>query len=385
MHPAIDDKLLKARTDLRFENPFFAVLLGFLGEPIDATDMPDIKTMATDGRNLWVHPKFVESLTRDEVAFVFAHEVMHNALDHHLRRQTRKAGRWNVAGDYVINLELVECGMKHMPKCGLIDKRFAGMGAEEVYRILDDENNGDDSHETQDPGGLGEVRDACAPYDEPEKERLRAEQQARIHQAAMVARTMSQGRMPASMGRLIEKLLQPRVDWRAVLRRFIDESITKDFTWSRPNRRLLAHRVYTPSSIANGVPHIVIAVDTSGSIDHKILQDFGGEINGAFNDGAVDKLTVIYADAAVSSVEEFETGDDLVLRPTGGGGTAFSDTFRTIIRDYPEAKAVIYLTDMYVGDFGEQPPMPVIWGVYGRTNDFASLAPPFGETINISV
>lgn len=201
----------------------------------------------------------------------------------------------------------------------------------------------------------------------------------------MTAKAAQAGKLPAGVQRIIDELLMPKVDWRAVLRRFIDESSTRDFSWAKPNRRLLPLGLVTPGTIADGVSHIVIAVDTSGSIDDEILRDFAAEINGAFGEGAVDRLTVIYADAAVNHVEEFETGDELVLHPKGGGGTAFSDTFRLINAEYPDAKATIYLTDLYVGDFGDEPPHPVLWGVYGRNRDFGSLSVPFGECINISI
>ena len=76
----------------------------------------------------------------------------------------------------------------------------------------------------------------------------------------------------------------------------------------------------------------------------------------------------------------------MASRAAGGGGTAFSHTFETIAEQFPDARCAIYLTDMFVSDFGEEPPMPVLWGVYGRTStDFAGMSPPFGECINISV
>ncbi|NKW09973.1 hypothetical protein HGG76_11730 [Ochrobactrum tritici] len=342
--------------------------------------------MATDGHHLYYHPPFVDELKKDELVFVLAHEVMHNALEHHIRRQSRKPGRWNDACDYAINGELVECKVGKMPERGLLEARFTGLSAEEIYRILDDENNGDDSAEGQgDTGGCGGTMDGCAQHDEAAKAELRAEMQTQIRQAAMTAKAAQAGKLPAGVQRIIDELLMPKVDWRAVLRRFIDESSTRDFSWAKPNRRLLPLGLVTPGTVADGVSHIVIAVDTSGSIDDEILRDFAAEINGAFGEGAVDRLTVIYADATVNHVEEFETGDELRLHPAGGGGTAFSDTFRLINAEYPDAKATIYLTDLYVGDFGEEPPHPVLWGVYGRNRDFGSLSVPFGECINISI
>ncbi|MCH4539099.1 DUF2201 family putative metallopeptidase [Ochrobactrum sp. A-1] len=380
-----EDKILAAQTALLWDHPFFGVLMLQL-KKVQVDDPKKVDTMATDGRHLFYHPPFVDELKKDELVFVLAHEVMHNALEHHIRRQSRKPGRWNDACDYAINGELVECKVGKMPERGLLEARFTGLSAEEIYRILDDENNGDDSAEGQgDTGGCGGTMDGCAQHDEAAKAELRAEMQTQIRQAAMTAKAAQAGKLPAGVQRIIDELLMPKVDWRAVLRRFIDESSTRDFSWAKPNRRLLPLGLVTPGTVADGVSHIVIAVDTSGSIDDEILRDFAAEINGAFGEGAVDRLTVIYADATVNHVEEFETGDELVLHPKGGGGTAFSDTFRLINAEYPDAKATIYLTDLYVGDFGDEPPHPVLWGVYGRNRDFGSLSAPFGEAINISV
>lgn len=382
----VQDKLLAAQTALLWDHPFFGVLMLQL-KKVDATKDPRIKTMATDGRHLYYHEPFVMGLKKEELVFVLAHEVMHNALEHHIRRQHRKPGRWNKAADYAINGELVECKVGKMPERGLLNPAFTGLSSEEIYRILDEENNGDDSDEdSMDGGGCGGVIDGCAPHDEAAKAELRAEMQTQIRQAVMAAKNAQAGKMPAALKRLIDEILMPKVDWRAVLRRFIDESSTRDYSWANPNRRLLPFGIVTPGTVSCGVSHIVIAVDTSGSIDAEILRDFAAEVNGAYQEGAVDKLTVIYADAAVAHIEQFENGDELALHPAGGGGTAFSDTFEKIEGQFPDARATIYLTDMYVSDFGRQPPMPVLWGVYGRdSRDFSTLSPPFGECINISI
>lgn len=384
----VQDKILAARTSLLWDHPFFGALAIQL-QTIDATDDPRIDTMATDGKHLYYHAPFVESLSKDELIFVLAHEVLHNAFEHHIRRQHRDPRLFNVACDYAINGELTETKVGKMPGSGLLEPRFTGLGAEEIYRILDQEKqqNGGGSGgvgEGNDPGGCGQVLDACSPHDEAAIAEARAEMQTQVRQAAAIAKAAQAGQLPAGIQRLVDQLLQPKVDWRAVLRRFIDESSTRDFSWSKPNRRFLPLGHVMPGMVSDGVSHIVIAVDTSGSIDGDILKDFAAEVNGAFGEGAVDKLTVIYADAKVHRVDQFEVGDDLVINAEGGGGTAFSDTFEKISEQYPDARATIYLTDMYVHDFGDEPPMPVLWGVYGRTQDFNNLNPPFGETINIS-
>lgn len=381
-----EDKILIAKTALLWDQPFFGSLICHL-TMVEATNMPFIDTMATDGRKIYWCRKFVDKLTKDEVKFVLAHEVMHVAFEHTVRRQSRDAKLWNVACDAAINGELVETKLGTMPKAGVLIPEYTGLPAEEIYRLL--EQNAEKisvSMAGSDPGACGGVLDSAPAHAEAELNEVRAEIQTHVRQAAMQAKASNAGNIPASIKRLIDELTEPKINWRQVLRRFVDESSTRDFSWSRPNRRTLPHGFITPGSIADGVPHIVIAVDTSGSIDNEVLRAFASEINGAMNDGAVDKITVIYADAAVQHVEEFERGDDLDLHPAGGGGTMFSNTFEVIARDHTDAVACIYLTDMYCNDFGEDPGMPVMWGIYGDSREFGTLSqrPPFGECLHIA-
>jgi len=384
-----EDKILSARTGLLWDQPFFGALACQL-QLVDATDDPRIDTMATDGKRLYFDRAFVGKLNRAELMFVLAHEVLHNAFEHHTRRQHRDHRLFNVACDYAINGELVATKVGKMPAMGLLDARFTGLGAEEIYRLLEEEQESGGGGapgaggQGIDPGGCGGVLDAAPAYDEAALAEARAEMQAQVRQAAAIAKATQAGVLPAGIQRIIDQLLKPKIDWRAVLRRFVDDASTRDFSWAKPNRRFLPLGHIMPGDISDGISHIVIAVDTSGSIDQKILSEFAAEIRGAFEEGAVDRITVIYADSAVAHIEEFETGDELVLNAAGGGGTAFSDTFRTITERFPDARACIYFTDMYVCDFGDEPPMPVLWGVQGRTKDFDSLTPPFGETISLA-
>lgn len=386
-----EDKILSARTALLWDQPFFGALACQL-ELVDATDDPTIKTMATDGRRLYYDRSFVDKLSKNEMVFVMAHEVLHNAFEHHTRRQHREHRLFNVACDYAINGELVETKVGKMPAIGLLDARFTGLGAEEIYRILEQEQEQESGRggapgsggQGNDPGSCGGVLDAAPAHDEAALAEARAEMQAQVRQAAAIAKAAQAGKLPAGVQRIIDQLLKPKIDWRAVLRRFVDDASTRDFSWAKPNRRFLPLGHIMPGTISDGVSHIVIAVDTSGSIDQQILSEFAAEIRGVFEEGAVDMITVIYADAKVAHVEVFETGDELVLNAAGGGGTAFSDTFRTINKQYPDARACIYFTDMHVRDFGDEPPMPVLWGVQDSTKDFDSLNPPFGETVNLS-
>ena len=62
-------------------------------------------------------------MTDSELEGVMAHEILHLALRHHTRRQSREAKRWNVAGDLVINQMLQEMNYE-LPSEGAFISQF---------------------------------------------------------------------------------------------------------------------------------------------------------------------------------------------------------------------------------------------------------------------
>ena len=58
-------------------------------------------------------------------------------------------------------------------------------------------------------------------------------------------------------------------------------------------------RVDLPGFVSDGVNHLAWIVDTSSSIDLEALARAGAEGQAVPDEGAVDKITVVYCDAAV--------------------------------------------------------------------------------------
>jgi len=79
-------RIQKARTALVLDHPFFGSLLFRLKD----FECRSIQTMATDGLSLYYNPEFVETLNAATLAGTLAHEVMHPALHHHVRRSGRR-------------------------------------------------------------------------------------------------------------------------------------------------------------------------------------------------------------------------------------------------------------------------------------------------------
>src|SRR5277367_2237208 len=149
-------RIQKARTSLILDHPFFGSLLFRL----KGRECRSIQTMATDGVSLFYNPDFVATLNAATLAGTLAHEVMHPALHHHVRRSGRDPKLWNQACDYAINPLLVDAGLS-LPDGVLIDDRFRGMSSEQIYNLLESdwesesEREQDSGHEGGDdePGG----------------------------------------------------------------------------------------------------------------------------------------------------------------------------------------------------------------------------------------
>jgi len=74
--------IAKARTHLMLRQPFFGSIA--LSLTMEETD--EIPSMATDGKSIKYNPKFVQMHKIEEIEGVIAHEAMHVALKHMLRR-----------------------------------------------------------------------------------------------------------------------------------------------------------------------------------------------------------------------------------------------------------------------------------------------------------
>lgn len=367
----LETKLAKAKTALILEHPFVGTIA--LSMPFEFDE--NIKTAATNGKRIKFNPEFVDSLTDEEVKFLVAHECFHPMLEHNFRRGQRQPRRWNMAADYVINKLLVDDGIGRMPKVGLHDPNIynAGHGTSEgIYNILPEQDEGDSGF--GEPGG---PLDDCEDGDgsPAEQQQQQAEWKVKVAQAAQAAKMM--GKMSANMQRLVNEVLQPKVDWREVLQRFLVKCKNDSRSFARFNRRFLPQGMYLPSVSGEAMGEIVFAVDCSGSIDQHTVNQFAAEIAKVKDDLLPERIHVLYFDSEVSHVESYEVHDDLDIKPHGGGGTDFAPVFEAIIEHGFNPVAIVFLTDLCCNSFGNEPDAPVLW----VTTDPGKA--PFGEIVEM--
>ena len=357
--------------------------------------------MATDGVSLYYNPDFVETLNAATLAGTLAHEVMHPALHHHVRRSGRDPKRWNVACDFAINPLLVDAGLS-LPDGVLMDNRFRGMSAEQIYSLLESESqtDQDSGHEGEEgdfgkeeskdeepgegdsdspstpvtEGGIGQVLDAPPPDEEtPTIEEQTREWDVAVNQASAVARQA--GKVPAGLHRTLEGAAVAAVDWREMLRRLWSETTPADYSWIRPNRRHIWAGFYLPGVVREGVGEIAIAVDCSGSVNGRQLRLFEAEVRSILEGQRPERVYVLYFDAAVQKVETYEAGQRVDLQPVGGGGTEFGPCFEWLDERGILPQTMVFLTDLYGGFPDSAPAYPVLWASTGGRRA------PFGEVI----
>lgn len=448
-------KFRNARSQVVQGAPFFGAIL--LKQKVVASR--DVETLATNGKEIFYNPEWVEQQRSEHLQGGVAHEALHPALCHHVRRGNRDFTTWNEACDYAINPILIEAGF-HLPDGALVRDDLRGKGAEECFKILwgekDDGDSGDDGQDdesqqpdddgadesqppptprpieneqddsdgdegqddSQDPGGdsggsgdgdaddsddgagdgsgdgesgdgqqqqvpsfggMGAILDAPV-ADEAERQAEENEWKIAVCQAANFAKASSDaGQLPGDLIRQIDAMIDPRANWRELLRRFMTQFAKSDYTWSTPNRRHIADGLYLPSMQSEQLPPFLFVGDASGSMPVDALAQAQAELQSLVDDMHPEFVDVIFHDTRVTSVTRYEEGDEIILDARGGGGTKFAPVVDWINENNEDYCVVVWFTDMEAWDWDEcdDPDVPVLFIDWTCNHD----DPHFGEDV----
>lgn len=393
-------KLQKAKITV-MRNPKFALLQGVM--MVGRTYINDyIPTACTNGKDESYGRAFVKKLSDKELAFVIAHEAGHKMYRHlstWKKLHDEDARLANSAMDYVINLMLKDLDPNEsviaMPRLqeavgkhkkgdfmGLIDERFRGMNTKQVFDILKQEKEDNDGDGEGDGFDDHDWEGAQNLTDEEKKELAREIDQA-IRQG-LIAHQKHIGQGGAGLDRELGDLLAPKVDWREVLREFVKATCANKDTssWRRVNRRFLSTGTYMPSMIGEKVGHLVVAIDTSGSIGGPELDEFLSEVKGIAEEVSPECVDLIYWDGDVAAHEKYSGAEvsNIVssTKPRGGGGTDPSCVSKYLNDENIKPEAIIVLTDGYVPNWGSDWTAPIMWVISGGNT---SAVAEHGKTI----
>jgi predicted metal-dependent peptidase len=379
-------------------------------------------TACTNGLDVRYGRAFVDRLNDKQLAFLILHENMHKAYRHLVvweKLNKKNSTLANMACDYVINLQIRDYDPNQydteMPTdddgevMGLIDEKYRGMDAHEVFLLLEKEKGsdygkgknkikvmmagdddgdgyGDDDGDGAPDGFDDHDWDGAQELSKDEQDEVAKEIEQALRQGSILV-----GKMGGNVSRNIGEMLTPKIDWKEALRDFV-KSMTQgkdQSSWRRLHKRYLAADLIMPSSYSEKVGGIAIAIDTSGSIGSEELNQFLSEVKSICEEVSPEVIDLLYWDTHVASRETYTENELAGLtestKPAGGGGTEPACVPKYMNKHNIKPECLIMLTDGYIG---RQDPSnwtlstPVLWCIKGNSN-FSSADAPVGKIVHV--
>ena len=407
-----------SRSRLMLTNPFFAMLLMY----VKFEAVPYMKRVSTNGSSIFFEPGFIEKLNSDELDYILCHQIMHIINEDIWRSEDFAYSNYHYACDIKLNDELYDMGFSmdrtsHLPKR---DIKLAGSGIETkasttieiadamVYNLelMDEKRRSSFIVDSDEYWGqeeeLGtlildtaegeyidildhitlEEKEEADGDSEREKWRARAKSSAR---SAIAMLNKNSGNTPDFIKRIIEGKAKPKLDWRRLLKEFVQENIT-DYSFTPPDKRFEETDFFLPDFNEKSFTpkDILFMVDTSGSVTDRELAVVYAEIAGAleqFKGKLIGKIG--FFDTEVKEIYPMNDVRDLDgISPIGNGGTSFHCIFDYMKKNYPYEmpSCIIIFTDGYA-DWPRQIEannVPVLWII-----DNEEITPPWGKVARI--
>ena len=350
--------LSKISKELMLKEPYYGFFLIMLNK-VWRKDLPTAG-VSKNGINfqLAINEEFWTGLSEMHQMGLLKHELLHIAFGHLTSFKSFKNHRLaNIAMDMEINQYIDK---DWLPKGGVdIDdyedlnlERKAGCryyydklnqfqeekdkngscGNEDMDKLLDQVANG----EGPDHSTWEEFEDLSEA-----EQKLIEKQLQKVLADAKEQTVKKRGNVPGEIDGVIivEQIVPPKFDWRGYIRRFTGVS-TKVFTKKirrKENRRYEEN----PGLKIKMRQHMLLAIDTSGSVSNTELQEFMGEIHHIYKAG-VD-VTIMQCDTSIRSIEAYKGKNEINV--VGRGGTEFDPVLEYFNANQNKYTSLVYFTD----------------------------------------
>ena len=350
------EQLSRISKTLIFSEPFYGIfLIGLQKEFTKSCPTAGVGKHGI-GMRLVINPDFFGDLSEPHQQGLLKHELLHIAFGHIILadRYTNKK-LFNIAADIEIN-QYID---KHMlPPGGLTRFSFPGIflpekaGTKVYYDLLNQECDGDGGSCNEELDKLlkemdGESQYCHKSWDEiselPEAEKKLVQKQYE-HQMKQTAEDIQKkcGTIPGELAEIIERLFTitpPKFNWKQYLKRFINNA-SKVYT-KKLRRKNNKRYTGNPGLKIKHRNHVLVGVDTSGSVSSTELIEFMNELTHMYKTG--NEITVAQFDTQLTDVSPFNPKENWEIK--GRGGTHF----QAVVDHYNDPKtkysAFICLTD----------------------------------------
>jgi len=359
---------------------FASLLVQMIKEESDTT--PTMGVTIRDGLiYLLYNKKFVNSLYKQNKKFLIPlveHELLHIVYQHIIRAKDKQPTIWNLATDMAINCNIN--GIKDVrwynggvESCPVFADRFGlpeGKTAEWYY---------DQLIKNAKKMKLSFSFDDHSKWIKASNKNIYKEVIKRVVSRAY-GQAKKRGYLSGNLEEIIKDLLEPpTISWRELLRQYIAQSVKVGHksTWKKLNRRF-HHLECIKGKTSDRTVKILVAFDTSGSIDNSDFKDFLAEIKGLLS---VYKCIIDYieCDTEIKAKGRIHPWSKLHINFKGRGGTDYKPVFKYFNKINHDL--LIFFTDLYCDYKNCKTNKDVIWVVTKNYNE--NNKPPFGRLVEI--
>lgn len=350
--------LSKISKELMLKEPYYGFFLIMLNK-VWRKDLPTAG-VSKNGINfqLAINEDFWTSLSEMHQMGLLKHELLHIAFGHLTSFKSFKNKRLaNVAMDMEINQYIDK---DWLPEGGIDINNYEDLnldrkaGCRYYYDKLNQFQDEKDKNGTCGNEEMDKLLDQVASGDVPDhstweefedlseaEKKLIEKQLQKVLADAKEQTIKKRGNVPGEIEGVIfiEEIVAPKFDWRGYIRRFTGVS-TKVFTKKirrKENRRFSDN----PGLKIKMKQHMLLAIDTSGSVSDSELQEFMGEIHHIYKVG-VD-ITMIQCDTSIRSIEPYKGKHEINV--AGRGGTEFDPVLDYYNANQKKYTSLVYFTD----------------------------------------
>ena len=341
-----DEELALAGKELMLEHPFYGMFLIGLNKEWNES----IPTAGVSKHNinykLVINTEFWASLSSDHKKGLLWHELLHIVFDHlNLRDEFADKRLFNIAADCELNQYITP---SYLPDGAILPSTFPNLqlerkaGTNYYYNMLLD--NQDDPDVQNMMGDAGDMHGTWEEFDnlsESEKKLLKSQAEYQLKEAAEEC-LKSRGQLPGEIAHIYKRITEvtpSKFNWRAYLRRFTGNSYIVETKLSR--KKLNKRYPDAPGMKFKPKKHILVAIDTSGSVSNDELIEFFNEIRHIHKTGT--EITVLQCDTQINSIEKYDPKKD--VRVQGRGGTEFDPVIDYYNKNSKRFTCLVYLTD----------------------------------------
>ena len=344
--------LSKVTKDLMFKEPFYGFFLIMLNKVWN--EKIPTACVGKQGINyhLMINSSFWEELPHIKRIGLIKHELLHIAFKHlNVFTDFKDKKLANIAMDCEINQYIDK---EWLPEGGVDIDNYPELnldrkaGCRYYYEKMQEAQKEKEENGTSGSEAFDKMLEEGVDHSEWEQfenlsegeQKLMDRQVETLIKEAQEQTIKKRGVIPGEIEEIIKLSVveKPKFNWRKFIRKFTGNSLR---TFTKKQRRKENHRYSdNPGLRVKMRQKMLVAIDTSASVNNDELTEFMNEIYHLYRSGVA--IEIVQCDTKINSIKEYKGKFELEI--SGRGGTSFDPVLDYYI-DNPKFTSLVYFTD----------------------------------------